>query len=88
MKKKSLKNDTYTIAVHCNNCRSILYRYKKEGGGTLIKCYKDMIIEDYTKGDLLCPKCSQQFARDAIVHNRPANKIIGGKVFVKGHHGK
>jgi DNA-directed RNA polymerase subunit M/transcription elongation factor TFIIS len=88
MKKKSLKKDTYTIAVHCNNCRSILYRYKKEGGGTLIKCYVDMIIEDYTNGDLKCPKCNQEFARNAIIHNRPAHKIIGGKVFVKGHHGK
>jgi len=88
MKKKSMKSDTYTIAVHCNKCGVILYRYKKEGGGTLIKCYVDMIIEDYTNGDLKCPKCSQQFARNAIIHNRPAHKIIGGKVFVKGHHGK
>lgn len=78
---------TYTIAVHCAKCNSQLYRYKKEGAGTLIKCYTDMIMEDYTKGDLKCHKCGQKFARYAIIHNRPANKIIRGKVFVKGHHG-
>jgi hypothetical protein len=78
---------TYTIAVHCLKCNGIIYRYKKEGGGTLIKCYVDMIIEDYTNGDLRCPGCGQEFARHATIHNRPANKIIRGKAYVKGHHG-
>lgn len=88
MKKKSVKNDTYVIEVHCNKCRALLYSYRKEGGGTLIKCYVDMIIVDYTKKDLRCQECGQEFARSARIHNRPANKMIGGKVFVKGHHGK
>ncbi len=78
---------TYTIAVHCSKCKFLLYDYKKEGAGTLIKCYADMIIKDNTKGDLKCPNCGQEFARHAIIHNRPAHKIIGGKVFVRGHHG-
>lgn len=81
------KSGTFTIAVHCNKCLSKLYRYKKEGGGTLIKCYADMIMEDYTKGDLTCPNCNQEFARYAIIHNRSAHKIIKGRVFVRGHHG-
>lgn len=82
-----MKN-VFTIDIHCARCTTKLYRYKKEGGGELIKCYVDMIMEDYTCGDLKCPKCRQAFARDAIVHNRPAHKIIRGKVFVRGHHGK
>ena len=53
----------------------------------LIKCYVDMIIEDRTKGDLKCPHCGQEFARHAVIHNRPAHKIIQGKVFAKGLHG-
>lgn len=77
----------YTIAVHCNSCQTKLYRYKKEGGGHLLKCYVDMIMSDYTNGDLKCPSCEQEFARHAIIHNRPAHKIIQGRVFVKGHHG-
>ena len=65
---------TYTIAVHCAKCTTLLYRYKKEGGGTLIKCYADMIMSDYTKGDLTCPSCGQEFARHAVFHNRPAHQ--------------
>ena len=77
----------YTISVRCSKCNTLLYRYKKEGGGTLIKCYADMIIKDCTKGDLQCHNCDQKFARQVIIHNRPAHKIIKGKVFVRGHHG-
>lgn len=76
-----------TIDVYCTKCRTRLYRYRKEGLGHLLKCYIDNILEDYTNGDLKCPKCGQQFARHAIIHNRPAHKIIQGKVFVKGGHG-
>lgn len=78
---------TYTITIHCAKCKFLLYRYKKEGGGTLIKCYIDMITKDNTKGNLKCPNCGQKFARNATVHNRPAHKIIRGKIFVRGHHG-
>lgn len=78
---------TYAIAVHCAKCKELLYRYKKEGAGTLIKCYVDMITKDFTNGDLKCHKCGQEFARHAVIHNRPAHKIIRGKVFVRGHHG-
>ncbi len=88
MKSKVGKNDWYTITIICAKCQTELYRYKKEGGGELIKCYVDNILEDHTKGDLHCPKCNEQFARLAMVHGRPAHKIIGGKVIVRGHHGK
>jgi len=47
------------------------------------ECYKDRILKDYTKGDLKCPKCGEVFAREAIIHAKPANKIIQGKVCVK-----
>lgn len=77
----------YTIDVHCTGCRSTLYRYRKEGGDTLIKCYADMITKDHTAGDLRCQNCKQEFARIGTVHNRPAHIIIRGRVFVRGHHG-
>ncbi len=77
----------YAIKIHCNKCRALLYKYKKQGGGKLIKCYIDMIQKDYTNGDLMCHKCKQYFARKAVIRNRPAHKIIQGKIYVKGHHG-
>ena len=80
---KKGKFQPYTIKVFCSKCRALLYKYQKEGRGHLIKCYKDRIIKDYTKGDLKCPKCGQQFARETIIHTQPANKIIQGKVYVK-----
>ncbi|MEI6267143.1 MAG: hypothetical protein WCP14_04630 [bacterium] len=72
------------IKIYCAHCNFLLYTYNKDIRGHLIKCYKDMIVEDYTLKDLNCPSCGQEFAREAIYHNRAANKIIQGKVFTKG----
>lgn len=72
-----------TVKIYCQNCKTLLYKYHKEKPGHLIKCYKDKIFKDYTAGDLECPQCGEQFAREAMVHGKPANKIIQGKVFVK-----
>ena len=71
------------IKIYCSKCGTLLYKYRKTKPGHLIKCYKDRIIKDYTKGDLRCPQCGQKFAREAMIHGKPANKIIQGKVFVK-----
>jgi hypothetical protein len=53
------------------------------GKGGLVKCYVERITHDYTAGDLTCPQCGTQFAREAVVHGRPAHKIVGGKVYMK-----
>ena len=71
------------IKVYCAQCRAPLYKYQKEGSGHLVKCYHDKIVKDFTKGDLRCPQCQEPFAREAMIHGKPANKIIQGKVFVK-----
>jgi hypothetical protein len=39
--------------------------------------------EDYTNGDLKCPNCGEQFARERMIHGKPAYKIVQGKVFMK-----
>jgi len=77
----------YTIDVYCAKCQAKLYRYRKEGGGMLVKCFVSGITEDLTHGDLRCHNCRQEFARHATVKHRPVHKMIRGKVFVKGHHG-
>jgi hypothetical protein len=82
------KTKKYVIKVLCSKCSTLLYVYRKEGAGSLVKCYVTGIIKDHTEGDLKCPKCGQLFARLATYHNRPAHKIIQGKVVVKGHCGK
>ena len=73
-----------TIRVHCANCGVLLYKYRKGGPGRLVKCFVDKIVQDHTEGDLCCPECGQAFARETMVYGRPANKIIQGKVTVKG----
>lgn len=60
-----------------------LLRYKKGGKGSLVKCYKERIVEDFTGGSLECPNCGVTFARETMVHGKPAFKMIGGKVFKK-----
>ncbi len=82
------KTKEFVIKVLCARCSTLLYIYRKEGAGSLIKCYVEGILEDRTRGDLKCHQCGQQFARLAKYHNRPAHKIIQGKVVVKGHCGK
>jgi hypothetical protein len=52
----------HIIKVYCAKCQTLLYKYQKESFGSLIKCYKDRIAEDYTDGDLNCPKCGETFA--------------------------
>jgi|SRR3989339_67003 len=74
----------HLIKIYCSKCNVHLYDYKKDKLGHLLKCYKDMIARDYTDGDLKCPQCGHQFARGAVIHNRPANKIIQGSVYCKG----
>ena len=72
-----------TIKVYCKKCDTLLYKYYKHGSGHLLKCYKDRIKQDCTNKDLKCPNCKGKFAREAIIHAKPANKIIQGKVYVK-----
>ena len=79
--KKKIKG--HVIEVYCADCKNLLYKYFKAGSGHLVKCYKDRIIKDYTDGDLKCPKCGKQFAREAMINGKPIHKIIQGKVFVK-----
>jgi len=73
-----------TIAIHCAACRTLLYRYRKGGRGSLVKCLVDRIAEDCTNGDLRCPHCGQEFARPQAIGGQAAHKIIQGKVYTKG----
>mmetsp|Transcript_1874 Transcript_1874/g.3214 ORF Transcript_1874/g.3214 Transcript_1874/m.3214 type:complete len:86 (-) Transcript_1874:1428-1685(-) len=70
-----------TIRIFCSGCNSKLYKYKKRGNGSLVKCFVDRVLKDWTKGDMKCHVCSSEFARSAIIKNKPAHKIIGGKVY-------
>ena len=82
--KMALGRRARAIRVYCANCGCLLYKYHKGGPGRLVKCFKDRIIKDYTVADLHCPDCGQAFARETMIYRRPANKIIQGKVTVRG----
>jgi len=77
------KRRARTIRLYCANCNQLLYKYRKGGPGRLVKCFVDGIVEDKTRGDLCCPGCGQEFARETMVYGRPAHKIIQGKVTVR-----
>ena len=76
--------DARTISILCARCRALLYKYRKGGSGGLVKVRPARIAEDHTTGDLTCPQCGQQFAREVMMGGGPAYKIIGGKVTTKG----
>ena len=71
------------IEVFCKSCRTLLVRYRKGGGGHLIKCHLHKIVEDFTTGKGICPQCGRQWGREVIIKNKPALKIVGGKVYWK-----
>jgi len=81
--KPSSKLPSQSVSISCAACHAMLYKYRKNGKGKLVKCYVERITQDWTQGDLKCHECGVQFARHAIVHGKPAHKIIGGKVIVK-----
>ena len=83
MAKPNKKGPVRTVEVFCAKCKEILFKYRKGGKGSLVKCFKERIVQDYTKLDCTCPKCDQVFARDALVRGAPAFKMIGGKVTMK-----
>ena len=60
-----------TISIHCMGCRTLLYKYRKGGTGALVKCFVDRIAEDRTRGDLRCPSCGQEFARNRTISGKP-----------------
>ncbi|MDP2572401.1 hypothetical protein Q8W40_09430 [Vibrio penaeicida] len=83
MAKPNKKQPTKTVDVFCSKCRTKLYKYRKGGKGSLVKCFIERIVEDYTDKSCTCPYCGIEFARQTIILGVPANKMIGGKVFAK-----
>jgi hypothetical protein len=83
MAKPRKKAPEKTVQIYCAKCKTLLYKYKKGGKGALVKCFKERIVEDFTKEEGICPNCEQQFARDTLIRGAPSLKMIGGKVNMK-----
>lgn len=83
MAKPRKKLPEKSVVVFCCACKAKLFKYKKGGKGSLVKCFKERIVEDFTHTPCFCPNCEQQFARDTLVRGAPAFKIIGGKANCK-----
>ena len=77
------KLPTRRVGVYCGKCNTKLYKYAKGGKGSLVKCYVERIVEDFTEAPCTCPACGATFARETLVHGRPAFKIVGGKAYQK-----
>ena len=72
-----------SVKVYCSSCKTQLFLYKKGGKGSLVKCFKERIVQDFTEQESVCPSCGKEFARPAMIRGKPALKIIGGKAFQK-----
>ncbi|MDO6613196.1 hypothetical protein Q4601_14970 [Shewanella sp. 1_MG-2023] len=83
MAKPNPKGPSRTVDIFCAKCKAQLFKYRKSGKGALVKCFKERIVDDYTKTACVCPNCSITFARDCLVRGTPAFKMIGGKVTMK-----
>jgi|AntAceMinimDraft_1070359.scaffolds.fasta_scaffold106885_1 ribosomal protein S27E len=81
MEKRQLSRGPCWADVKCKACDALLYKYRKGGKGSLVKCYLERITEDMTTTPCECPGCGQTFARVDLVHGKPAHKIIGGKAY-------
>jgi hypothetical protein len=81
--KPNKKGPTKTVNIFCAKCRSQLFKYRKGGTGSLVKCFKERITQNFTTESCVCPACNATFARETLIRGVPAFKIIGGKVSVK-----
>lgn len=76
---------TRLMKIFCLPCKQPLYSYRKGNpSGALIKCFDHNIKKDYTKVRGECPNCGSVFARYVSIQNKPCNKLIRGKYFVRG----
>ncbi|PRO72907.1 hypothetical protein C6Y40_13990 [Alteromonas alba] len=83
MAKPNKKGPVKTVQIGCLQCKTPLFKYRKGGKGTLVKCFKERIVEDHTATPCRCPGCGQEFARETLIRGVPAFKMIGGKVHMK-----
>ncbi len=83
MAKPNKKAPEASVKIYCSVCKTQLFKYKKGGKGSLVKCFKERITEDHTTTSCTCPKCGTVFAREMLIRGTPAYKIIGGKAFMK-----
>lgn len=83
MAKPNKKVPETSVDIYCNGCKTHLFKYRKGGKGSLIKCFKQRITKDFTLVPCTCPNCKTIFARDTLVRGTPAFKMIGTKVFTK-----
>ncbi|PCK29678.1 hypothetical protein [Pseudoalteromonas piscicida] len=83
MAKPNKKGPVRTVDIFCAGCKQQLFKYRKGGKGSLVKCFKERISQDFTVDQMNCPNCEQAFARDTLIRGAPALKIIGGKVTFK-----
>mmetsp|Transcript_425 Transcript_425/g.499 ORF Transcript_425/g.499 Transcript_425/m.499 type:complete len:96 (+) Transcript_425:174-461(+) len=84
-----------TIDIFCAKCNGKLYKYRKKGKGSLVKCIVQKIQKDYTAphtsnsepkkihDKIVCHSCGTQFARYYLYKGKHAHKLIGGKVFTR-----
>lgn len=73
----------HIIKVFCRTCQELLLTYHKGGSGQLVKIHLHRIKEDFTKEKGICPGCETPFGREAVIKNKAALKVIGGKLYWK-----
>ncbi len=83
MAKPNKKGPTKTVNIYCAKCKAPLFKYRKGGKGSLVKCFIERISQDYTEDQQHCPDCNSEFARPTMIRGTPALKIVGGKVQVR-----
>lgn len=69
------KNGTKSNLVKC-----YVERISEDSAGILSQRKDDEAAGDETDSQWYCPSCNTRFARSALIHGRPALKIVGGKV--------
>lgn len=78
------------IEIFCQACRQHLFSYFKRGKGLLVKIQLHRIIENHTgveppTGVCPNPNCAVQYGRPTRIRGRPVLRVIGNKVYSKGH---
>ncbi|MFA7057768.1 MAG: hypothetical protein WC155_09465 [Candidatus Cloacimonadales bacterium] len=69
------------------NCGFTIFKYRKYGSGTLIKCYRDCIIESNIEIDgielltkIVCPNCQKELGYWNRFRGKIALKLNNGTI--------
>lgn len=60
MAKPNKKLPSRSVQIFCSGCKTLLFKYRKGGKGSLVKCFIERIVEDHTAPPVSAPNVNKR----------------------------